>query len=86
MRPDQTETLRTGYCLGSPFDSELRENVLDMRLYRLRRNAEVSCDLLVGLAVADQLENAALARAQRRRNRRCRGCRGFGNVQLAPCA
>jgi len=45
MRPEQAETLRTGYCLGSPFDSELRENVLDVRLYRLRRNAEVSCRL-----------------------------------------
>ena len=45
MRPDQAETLRTGYCLGWPFDSELRENVLDVRLYRLSRNAEVSCRL-----------------------------------------
>jgi hypothetical protein len=30
MRPDQAETLRTGYCLGSPFDREPRENVLNL--------------------------------------------------------
>jgi hypothetical protein len=66
--------LCTGYRLGSSLDSELHENVFDVRLYRLRRNAEVSCDLLVGLAVADQPENAALARAQRRRNRVGLGC------------
>ena len=62
MRLDQPETLGAGHCLHPPFDGEFHKDVFDVRFDRFRCNAEVACDLLVGLAVADQLENAGGSR------------------------
>jgi hypothetical protein len=61
---DQAETLSAGHGLGASLDGEFHKYVFDMRLHGLRRNAEVSSDFLVGPALADQLENGALAAAQ----------------------
>ena len=61
---DQAETLSAGHGLGASLDGEFHKYVFDMRLHGLRRNAEVPSDFLVGPALADQLENGALAAAQ----------------------
>jgi hypothetical protein len=62
--PDQTEALGARNRLRPSVDGELYENVLDVRLYRLRGDTQFPCDLLVGLALADTLKNIALAGAQ----------------------
>jgi hypothetical protein len=76
MRLDQTETLGARYRLRAPLHGELRKNVFDVRLHRLGRNTKVAGDLLVGLAVADQLQNVTLTSAQRLGDHRGRARRG----------
>ena len=56
------------------FDRELHEDVLDVRLYCFRSDTQFQCDLFVRSALADLLENVALARTQGLRNGRSRVC------------
>jgi hypothetical protein len=84
MRLDQPETLGAGHCLHPSFDGEFHKDVFDVRFDRFRCNAEVACDLLVGLAVANQLENAALAGAERSCRHRGQAWRACGMVEFLP--
>jgi hypothetical protein len=61
----QAEGVRPQDGLGTPLDSELREDVLDVRLDRRGRDAEAAGDLLVRTPVADQVDDHDFAAAQR---------------------
>jgi len=63
--PDQAEALGARHRLRTPLHGELRKNVLDVRLHRLGRNAEVTGDFLIGVALAYKFENDMLACTQR---------------------
>jgi hypothetical protein len=65
LYPDQAKALGARNRLRASVDGELYENVFDMRLYRLRCNAQYPRNFLVGLTLADELENGPLAWAQR---------------------
>ena len=52
------------YCLCSPLNTELCKHVFDMRFHCLRRNAQYPRNFLVGLTLADEVENGPFAWAQ----------------------
>src|SRR5258705_3728423 len=68
-RLQQAQALSASNRLGSLFDRQLVEDILDVRLYRFGSDVEGPGDLFVRLSFSDQPENAALARSQRFRDR-----------------
>src|SRR4051812_14515803 len=62
---DESKTLRARNGLRPLLDIELSEDVLDVRFDGLGRDEKSSCDFLVGSALGDQIEDIALAGAER---------------------
>ena len=60
----QTQHLRPRYSLRPLLHIQLAEDVLHVRLHRLRSDGEVPGNLLVGQPLGDQLEYVAFPRTQ----------------------
>ena len=64
LHTNQAEVLGSRHGVRPSVYTKLHKNVFDMRLHRLRSDPQLPCDLLIRSALADTLENIALARAQ----------------------
>jgi hypothetical protein len=61
---DKVQLPGAGYSLGAAACPQLAVQAVDVRLDGARRNEELGCDLLVGLAHGDEREHLQLSLAQ----------------------
>src|SRR5579859_3132915 len=84
MSAGQTQDLSARYSLRTPFDIQLDEDVLYVRLHSLGTDGEVPGNFLVGQTFGDQSEYVAFARAQRLGNCRRRDLLRPGFITRCP--